>query len=69
MSAIYLIKNQVYHAQVNHIDGRFHFVREILAEGDLVLEKIHTQENLVDMLTTVILGAKFNNCKNLLIYF
>jgi len=32
MSAIYLAKNQVYHARTKHIDVRFHFVREILDE-------------------------------------
>jgi len=30
ISAIYLAKNQVYHARTKHIDIRFHFVREIL---------------------------------------
>jgi len=42
----------------------FHFVREILEEGDLVLKKIYTKKNLTDMLTKVIFGAKFNYCKN-----
>jgi len=37
MSAIYLIKNQVYHARTKHIDVRFHFVQEILDEGDIKL--------------------------------
>ena len=35
MSAIYLAKNQVYHARMKHINVRFHFVREILDEGDI----------------------------------
>jgi len=39
MSAIYLAKNQVYHARTKHIDVRFHFVREILDEGDIELLK------------------------------
>jgi len=44
MSA-YLAKNQVYHARTKHIDVRFHFVGEILDEGDIELQKIHTNEN------------------------
>jgi len=32
MSAIYLSKNQVYHAKTKHIDIRFYFVRDILDE-------------------------------------
>jgi len=41
MSVIYLVKNQVYHAWTKHINIKLHFVREILEECDLVLEKIH----------------------------
>ncbi|CAL8992131.1 unnamed protein product, partial [Prunus brigantina] len=36
-SAIYLAKNQVHHAHTKHIDVRFHFVREIIEEGDILL--------------------------------
>ena len=35
MSAIYLTKNQVYHAKTKHIDVTFHFIWEILGECDI----------------------------------
>ena len=35
MSAIYLAKNQIYHARTRHIDVMFYFVWEILDEGDM----------------------------------
>jgi len=54
MSAIYLAKNQVYHAKMKHVDVRFHFVRQILDEGDIKLLKIHTKENPTDMLTKIV---------------
>jgi len=66
MSAIYLAKNQVYHASTKHIDAGFHFVREILDEGNIKLQKIHTKENFADMLIKVISGVKFAQCKELL---
>ena len=66
MSAIYLAKNQVYHAQTKHIDVRFHFVREILDDGDIGLLNIHTTENPANMLTKVVSGVKFIHCKALL---
>jgi len=66
MSTIYLAKNQVYHARTKHIDVRFHFVREILDEGDIQLQKIHTKENPIDMLTKVVTGVKLAHCKELL---
>ena len=58
MSAIYLAKNQVYHAKMKHIDVLFHFVREILDEDDIELLK--------DMLTKVVLKVKFTHYKEML---
>ena len=66
MSAIYLAKNQIYHARTKHIDVRFYFVWEILDKGDLELKKIYTKENPADMLTRVVPGVKFEHCKKLL---
>ena len=66
MSVIYLAKNQVYYARTKHIDVRFHFVREILDEGGIELQKIHMKENPTDMLTKVVPGVKFAHCKELL---
>ena len=59
-SAIHLAKNQVFHARTKHIDVRYHFVREILEEEEIVLQKIHTMENPADMLTKVVTRTKFN---------
>ena len=66
MSAIFLAKNQVHHSRTKHIDVRYHFVREIIEEGDILLEKIDTKENPADMLTKVVSGIKFNHCMNLI---
>ncbi|KAE8713420.1 hypothetical protein F3Y22_tig00110210pilonHSYRG00105 [Hibiscus syriacus] len=48
-SAIHLAKNQVYHARTKHIDVRYHFVREILEEGGVIIQKIRTTENPADI--------------------
>ena len=66
MSAIYLAKNQVYHARIKHIDVKYHFVRNVLEDENTEVKKIHTKDNLADILTKVILEVKFNHCKNLL---
>ena len=64
-SAIHLAKNQVFHARTKHIDVRYHFVREILEEGEILLQKIHTTENPADMLTKVVTRTKFEHCLDL----
>ena len=65
-SAIYLAKNQVYHARTKHIDVRFHKIRELIGSGDLDLQKVHTSENAADMLTKAITADKFKHCLNLI---
>ena len=65
-SAIHLVKNQVYHARMKHIDMRYHFVREIIEEGGVLVQKIKTDDNLTDMLTKVVTMIKFNHCLDLI---
>ena len=64
-SAIYMAKNQVYHARTKHIDVRFHKIRELVATGELLLEKIHTSKNAAEMLTKPITTDKFKHCLDL----
>ncbi|KAF5951571.1 hypothetical protein HYC85_009515 [Camellia sinensis] len=64
-SAICLAKNQVHHARTKHIDVRFHFIREIVNEGDILLQKIGTADNPADMLTKVVSGIKLSSLEDL----
>jgi hypothetical protein len=41
-SAIHLAKNSPFHSKAKHIQLRYHFIRSILEDGHLKLEKIHT---------------------------
>lgn len=65
-SAIHLSKNPVYHDRTKHIDVRFHFVRDVIAQGLITLKKVTTEDNPADMGTKVVTGAKFKHCLNLL---
>ena len=65
-SAICLAKNQVHHSRTKHIDVQFHFTREILNEGDVLLEKISTTDNPADMMTNVVSGVKFQHYLDLI---
>lgn len=65
-SAICLAKDQIHHSRTKHIDVRYHFVREIVDEGDILLQKIATADNPADMLTKVVTGVKFKHCLDLI---
>jgi hypothetical protein len=52
----------VYHARTKHNDVRFYNIRELVASGELLLEKIRTSENAVDMLMKHVTADKFKHC-------
>ena len=45
---------------------RYHFVREIIEECGVLVQKIKTDDNLADMLTKVVTTIKFNHCLDLI---
>ncbi|KAL0349996.1 UNVERIFIED_CONTAM: Retrovirus-related Pol polyprotein from transposon TNT 1-94 [Sesamum radiatum] len=65
-TAIYLAKNEVYHARTKHIYVRYHKIRELIASGEIILQKVHTSDNEVNMLTKPLTVDKFNHCLDLL---
>ncbi|BFG26329.1 hypothetical protein CerSpe_126030 [Prunus speciosa] len=65
-SAIHLVKNQAFHGRSKHIDVRYHRIRDWVNDGDIVIRKVHTNENASDCLTKPVTTAKFKHCLNLL---
>ena len=64
-SAIHLTKNDAYHSKTKHISIKYHFIRDTIIAGDIMVKKIHTSENPVDMLTNSLPTAKFQHCPDL----
>ncbi|KAG8500760.1 hypothetical protein CXB51_002783 [Gossypium anomalum] len=64
-SAIFLTKDQMFHERTKHIDVRYHFVRDIIAHGGIVVSKISTHENPADMMTKSLPITKFEHCLDL----
>ena len=64
-SAIHLAKNPAFHSKTKHIDLRYHWIRQVLEEGQLQLEKIHTDENPADMFTKILPKTKQELCRRL----
>ena len=57
-SAIHLEKNSTFHSRTKHIQLKYHFIRSVLEDGELKLEKIHTSQNPAYMLTKVVTREK-----------
>lgn len=58
-SAIELMKNPVLDGRNKHIDVRFHFIRECIERGELVVKHVSTQEQRADILTKAFGPVKF----------
>nr|GEX56068.1 hypothetical protein [Tanacetum cinerariifolium] len=50
-SAICVIKNHVYHSKTKHIEIRHHFIRDSYEKRQIKIVKIHTNNNVADLLT------------------
>ena len=61
-SAIHLAKNSTFHSRTKHIGLRYHFIRSLLEDGVLILEKIQGSKNPADMLTKTLTREKLELC-------
>ena len=55
----------MYHSHSKHIEVRYHWLRLVVEQQSFELEKIHTDENLADMLTKVVSREKLKLCVGL----
>ncbi|OAE29570.1 hypothetical protein AXG93_702s1240 [Marchantia polymorpha subsp. ruderalis] len=55
-SVIHLTKNQMFHESTKHIDIKLHFIQNVIVEVYVVVEKVHTDENPMDMATKMVMG-------------
>jgi hypothetical protein len=61
-STIHLAKNPTCHSKTKHIPIKYHFVRQIIDERGVSLEKVHTKENCANIFTKPVLLEKRRWC-------
>ena len=65
-SALHLCKNPVFHDRTKHVDIKYHFIRERISDGEVVMNKVSTDDNPADVGTKVVTLGKFKHCLKLL---
>ena len=61
-SAIYLVRNPTFHDRTKHIDVQYHFLRDMVEDDKVKLEKVETLVNVADVLTKPMNTKKFRWC-------
>ncbi|XP_074377069.1 secreted RxLR effector protein 161-like [Apium graveolens] len=65
-SAIDLAKNHVFHGRSKHISIRYHFIRECVERGEIVIKHIASEHQRADILTKALSTIKFERMRELL---
>ena len=61
-SAIFLTKNLAFHLKSKHIQTKYHFIRYLVEDKLLILEKICGSKNPTDLLTKGVTIEKLKLC-------
>ncbi|GKB45853.1 uncharacterized mitochondrial protein-like protein [Tanacetum coccineum] len=59
-STICIVKNPVFHSKTKHIEIRHHFIRDSYEKKLIQVNKIHTDHNVIDLLTKAFDGRTCN---------
>lgn len=65
-SAIDLAKNPVFHGRSKHIGIHYHFIRECVEKGEIVVQHVRSEEQRADILTKALSPDKFKKLRELL---
>jgi hypothetical protein len=61
--AISLVKNSGHQARTKHIDVKYHHIRNMVKEGVIHIQYIHTSQQLADILTKPLDGQLFSRLR------
>ncbi|KAG2759094.1 hypothetical protein Pcac1_g28834 [Phytophthora cactorum] len=62
--SIALAKNPEFHKRTKHIDIRYHFVRERVEDGQVVLQYCSTKDMKADLMTKPITAVQFESLRS-----
>jgi hypothetical protein len=67
-SAICLAQNPVFHGRAKHIKLRYHFFRDHIEKGDIVMKYIDTERQITDIFTKPLDATHFASLRRILVF-
>jgi hypothetical protein len=65
-AAVLLCGDQAFHNRVKHLDVKYHWIRERVENGELLVGQIPTSGNVADAMTKALPGPRFSTLRNCL---
>lgn len=66
LSSIRLSENPIFHARTKHIEVHYHYIREKVLEGEIIMVPTKTEEQTADIVTKSLNKAKFEKFRETL---
>jgi hypothetical protein len=61
VAATTIAEDHIWHSRIKHIRVKYHYIRELIASGDLSVIRCHTSTNIADIFTKPL--AKLDFCR------
>jgi hypothetical protein len=62
-SALHIARNSTFHSRTKHINVQYHFIHEVVKDGSVDFQKIHTKKNLAYALIKPVNTDKYIWCR------
>lgn len=64
--AVFLCADQAFHDRTKHLDVRYHWIREKVESGEIVVTRVATSDNIADGLTKALPAPAFEAFRSFL---
>jgi hypothetical protein len=64
---IFMTKNDMFSKRTKHIDVKWHFAQEAVADGTIAVKYVHTSKMPADCLTKPLAAEKLHKCRDVIL--